>query len=565
MLITDRKALQKYQAGNRLWQGIPSIEVTRKGRVFVSFYSGGTKEYFGNYCALEIGDTNGNFGDVAAVIDVGSGARAYDACLWIDPLGRLWWIYSVMPDHAVYAYICDDPDGALLFYEAGRIGYDVMLNKPTVLSTGEWLFPISVIPAGSFPALPSPHTDSKAWVYKTVDNGRSFCRLGGAVASARHFDEHMIVERRDGSLFMLIRTRTGIAQSLSYDGGKTWTEAVDSGLGGPDSRFFIRRLRSGRLLLVNHKNFDGRNNLTAMLSDDDGRTWSEGLLLDERKYVAYPDAVEDGEGYIWIVYDRDRGSYSKSLEECLVKPRELLLARVTEEDILAERVIDPKSFLKKIVDKLGAYSGDDPDPFRDYKRADEEYVRALSEMENSEAIIAHIFRDYGNCCYNLDKKDQQTLDLYCTVLKENENGGDICHRIVAIERILEIFLRFERAENDDEAFVGAFIDRVRDYVGKNIACTELGLDRMADDLNISKYYMCHIFKNKTGVTVSQYINYRRLATVKRLLVETDRSLVSVCMEVGFVESTYFSKWFKRLEGMTPREYRDLHRITERSD
>ena len=48
MLITDKQELKQYEAAYRLWQGIPSIEVTKKGRIFSCFYSGGVMENFGN-------------------------------------------------------------------------------------------------------------------------------------------------------------------------------------------------------------------------------------------------------------------------------------------------------------------------------------------------------------------------------------------------------------------------------------------------------------------------------------------------------------------------------------
>lgn len=53
MLITDRKILQSYGTTKRLWQGIPGIEVTKKGRIFLCFYSGGTREEIGNYVLLK--------------------------------------------------------------------------------------------------------------------------------------------------------------------------------------------------------------------------------------------------------------------------------------------------------------------------------------------------------------------------------------------------------------------------------------------------------------------------------------------------------------------------------
>ena len=76
------------------------------------------------------------------------------------------------------------------------------------------------------------------------------------------------------------------------------------------------RLASGRLLLVNHHCFQDRDNLTAMLSDDDGQSWYGHLHLDGREKVSYPDGVETEAGQIYIIYDRDRYG-----------DREILLAR----------------------------------------------------------------------------------------------------------------------------------------------------------------------------------------------------------------------------------------------
>lgn len=53
MTITDKKQLNGYVADKRLWQGIPTVAVTPGGRVYVAFYSGGTKEYYGNFCVLK--------------------------------------------------------------------------------------------------------------------------------------------------------------------------------------------------------------------------------------------------------------------------------------------------------------------------------------------------------------------------------------------------------------------------------------------------------------------------------------------------------------------------------
>jgi hypothetical protein len=88
-----------------------------------------------------------------------------------------------------------------------------------------------------------------------------------------------------------------MAGRVAAAGGRTWEPGRPSRLSGNNSRFFIRRLRSGNLLLVNHLTCGVRANLAAMLSKDDGETWLvSSLMLDERTGVSYPDGVEAADG-----------------------------------------------------------------------------------------------------------------------------------------------------------------------------------------------------------------------------------------------------------------------------
>ena len=57
--------------------------------------------------------------------------------------------------------------------------------------------------------------------------------------------------------------------------------------------------------MINHYQFVGRDHLTAMLSEDEGKTWKYKLLLDERADVSYPDAKEADDGYIYIQGTKD--------------------------------------------------------------------------------------------------------------------------------------------------------------------------------------------------------------------------------------------------------------------
>lgn len=77
----------------------------------------------------------------------------------------------------------------------------------------------------------------------------------------------------------------------------------------PTARLFIYRLNSGNLLLVKHNPVDmrtGRFHLFPFISKGDRFLWSDGLVLDERPGVSYPDGQQTEDGTIYITYDFDR-------------------------------------------------------------------------------------------------------------------------------------------------------------------------------------------------------------------------------------------------------------------
>ncbi len=276
--------------------------------------------------------------------------------LWTDPLGRLWFFFDQVMNHfdgrgGLWATICDHPDADKPEWSAPRrIWHGSMLNKPTVLSTGEWILPVQLLDhtlgigpfANIFPEL-DPLRGANVFV--STDQGKTWERRGCVRFPNPDWYEHMIVERRDGSLWMLGRTAKGIIQTFSNDGGRTWSEpGFPENIRHPNARFHFRRLASGRILLVKHGDtidaHEGRVKLSAWLSDDEGLNWRGGLILDERSGVSYPDGFQAPDGTIYISYDRNRSTDG-----------EILLARFTEKDILAGKLVGPKSKLGMLISR----------------------------------------------------------------------------------------------------------------------------------------------------------------------------------------------------------------------
>lgn len=274
--------------------------------------------------------------------------------LWTDPLGRLWLIFDQSMDMfdgraGVWVAVCDNPDAEMpKWSKPRRIWHGVTLNKPTVLSTGEWMLPISLDQRPGFRKFKGCFQELDplrgANVFVSIDNGETWTRRGCVQFPNPDWHEHTIVERKDGSLWMLARTAKGIMESTSNDHGKTWSKPSFPTIKHPAARFHIRRLASGRMLLIKHGktiySHEGRNLLTAWLSDDEGKSWRGGLMLDERKGISYPDGFQAPDGTIYISYDRNRSTDG-----------EILLARFTEADILARKLVGPKSKLKMLISR----------------------------------------------------------------------------------------------------------------------------------------------------------------------------------------------------------------------
>lgn len=553
MLITDPQTLRQYHASHRIWQGIPGIAQTRGGRTFVSFYSGNTKETYGNFAAVITGRDGKNFGELIAVAKKAGKFRCFDPVLWIDPQDRLWFIWNVMPGEEVMGAICDDPDAdTLVWSEPFYIGRGIMMNKPTVLSSGEWLFPIAIWRHDIYPEYRAASLTDKdvagSYVYKTCDNGKSFIPLGHADIRDRSFDEHMVLEQKNGNLMMLVRTNYGIGKAYSYDRGNNWSRGEDSRLGGPCSRFFITRLRSGRVLLINHHNFTKRDHLTALLSEDDGVTFPYALLLDERKNVSYPDAMEGEDGSIYITYDRERGAFKSSLEEVYANAREILTARITEEDILAGSLVSDSSFLGHVASKLGDLAKGDPDPFADIFIDDEDFARQLIDSQAND-ITSAVFERYPVNCINVCHIDAQKLDR--TIDRFRATGGKDIHLL------LDIIAQIRHAPTQKKP-IPPIIEAVKGYIEEHLT-DDFSVAALAEHLHISVYYLAHLFKKVTGTTVLEYRNELRLTKAKLMLIETGCGIEEIASSVGFAGAAYFTECFTASERISPSEYRKYHK------
>lgn len=198
-------------------------------------------------------------------------------------------------------------------------GYHLIINDRAVqLSSGRIVLPISWVPdyfdTASF----------RVFCAYSDDQGESWRHGATEIALPRRGAmEPLVVERRDGSLLMSIRTQLGDQyRAESSDGGDTWHDVRPLGVVGSEAPAGLKRIPStGDLLLIWNNCFDparrhfGRSPLTAAISRDEGETWENkrNLEVEPDRTFAYPSilfrgdpSLRSGQGEVLLTYWRSR-------------------------------------------------------------------------------------------------------------------------------------------------------------------------------------------------------------------------------------------------------------------
>jgi AraC-like DNA-binding protein len=99
------------------------------------------------------------------------------------------------------------------------------------------------------------------------------------------------------------------------------------------------------------------------------------------------------------------------------------------------------------------------------------------------------------------------------------------------------------------------VERIIGWIDQHFT-EKISLSSLAATLNLSKFYISHVFKEVTGTTVMDYLMNCRLNRAKYLLeMHPEMSILDISLAAGFESSAHFSRFFRLKLGMTPTEYR----------
>jgi AraC family transcriptional regulator of adaptative response / methylphosphotriester-DNA alkyltransferase methyltransferase len=103
-----------------------------------------------------------------------------------------------------------------------------------------------------------------------------------------------------------------------------------------------------------------------------------------------------------------------------------------------------------------------------------------------------------------------------------------------------------------------WVDLITDYINNNYT-KKLTLKRLADVSHGSSYHLQRTYKRIKGITPFEYIQEIRLNEAKKYLIHSERTVADIAIAIGIPNTPYFITLFKRKNGCTPTQYRQLHR------
>ncbi len=153
--------------------------------------------------------------------------------------------------------------------------------------------------------------------------------------------------------------------------------------------------------------------------------------------------------------------------------------------------------------------------------------------------------------------DTRTLEHHFRKMHEALVGDQMYGNYRAAGYLYDFLIELNRLSVTSESSVTAnpAVVRAMDYI--NARYTEpLTMEELCAAAGVSKQHLCRLFRSALSVRPMEYIAKRRIQAAKELLSQTALSVEDIAEQVGFCSGSYFTKLFRRYEGLTPSQFRN---------
>lgn len=251
---------------------------------------------------------------------------------------------------------------------------------------------------------------------------------------------------------------------------------------------------------------------------------------------------------------KELGSVKESFQEAVVALRESTSHVVHIEDIPVAQKYDgeyPRDlesrYQKRILEKDVTGARNCAEQFFEWMRMQSSVTREDVEIKILELVMDAERRAFfaGALKYNFNYRRSYIQEIQgCADMDGLKNWF--------LDKTREICTKMEDSREKEELSI---IDKAKSYINANFS-RDISLDDVSREADISPYYFSKLFKQETGKNFIEYLTQIRLRNARELLQNSQYSIKEICAQSGYSDPNYFSRIFKKYEGMTPSEYRE---------
>ena len=250
---------------------------------------------------------------------------------------------------------------------------------------------------------------------------------------------------------------------------------------------------------------------------------------------------------------KELGSVKESFQEAVVALRESTSHVVHIEDVPVAQKYDgeyPRDlesrYQKRILEKDAAGALNCANGFFEWMKGQAAVSREDVEIKILELVMDAERRAFfaGTMKYNINDRRSYIRELQsCSDMESLRNWFQ--------DKTREICTKMEDSKEKEAVSV---IDRAKAYIDENFR-RDISLDDVSREVDISPYYFSKLFKQETGKNFIEYLTEIRLKNARELLQNSQLSIKEICVQSGYGDPNYFSRIFKKYEGVTPSEFR----------
>lgn len=179
---------------------------------------------------------------------------------------------------------------------------------------------------------------------------------------------------------------------------------------------------------------------------------------------------------------------------------------------------------------------------------DPELIPEDCSSENAAGFLLNLLYIVCDALFSGDTLSEMRKKAEKTIIEQSSSPENLFRAVRDLVAEYAVFLKKTSRRSDD-----IVISKVKQYIRENCS-GDISLGDAADFVYLSPVYFSRIFKQKTGENFSDYLLRVRMEKASNLLAGGGLKVNEVASAVGFKNTKYFSKLFKKYSGCSPREY-----------